>query len=133
MSIRHAFTSFSSLAGGLVHRGLLIGGLLAALGSASWAAVDVNRASEAELQTVKGIGPALSAKILAARQQSAFKDWNDLVDRVAGLGQRNAVRFSEAGLTVGGQGWAGGTAVAQPAKTRATPAPAVGTPAPAMR
>lgn len=66
------------------------------------AAVDVNRASQAELETIKGIGPALSGKILEARKSGAFKDWGDLVQRVGGVGEGNASRFSQAGLTVGG-------------------------------
>jgi competence protein ComEA len=64
------------------------------------AAVDANKATQAELETIKGIGPALSAKILDARKASSFKDWNDLVDRVGGVGPSNATRFSQAGLTV---------------------------------
>lgn len=66
------------------------------------AATDVNRASVAELEAIKGIGPALSAKITSARQQAPFKDWADLVDRVSGLGPSHAQRFSQAGLTVAG-------------------------------
>ena len=83
--------------------------MLAALAlSTSWvaaAATDVNQASVAELEAVKGIGPALSAKISGARQQAPFKDWADLVDRVSGLGASHARRFSEAGLTVAGKAY----------------------------
>ena len=68
--------------------------------AAAQAAVDANKASQAELETVKGIGPGLSAKILDARKAGAFKDWGDLVDRVGGIGPGNAARFSQAGLTV---------------------------------
>jgi competence protein ComEA len=67
----------------------------------AFAAVDVNKASQAELETVKGIGPGLSAKILKAREAGTFKSWDDLVDRVGGVGPGNASRFSQAGLTVG--------------------------------
>jgi competence protein ComEA len=75
--------------------------ILAAFALAAQAAVDVNQASQAELETVKGIGPGLSGKILSARQAGAFKDWTDLVDRVGGVGPGNAAKFSQAGLTVG--------------------------------
>lgn len=89
MSIRHFIASAVAV-------------LAASLSFAAAAAVDANRAGPDELQTVKGIGPGLSAKIVAARQQAAFKDWPDLVERVSGVGARNAARYSQAGLTVGG-------------------------------
>lgn len=66
------------------------------------AAVDVNTADQSQLESVKGIGPALSGKILAARKQGGFKDWSDLESRVSGIGEKNAVVFSRNGLTVGG-------------------------------
>lgn len=78
---------------------------LATLALNAFAAVDVNQASQAELETVKGIGPGLSTKILAARKSASFKDWTDFVDRVSGIGPGNANRFSQAGLTVGGKTW----------------------------
>ena len=86
--------------------------LLAVFALSAFAAIDVNQASQAELETVKGIGPGLSAKILKARQASNFKNWDDLVDRVGGVGPGNAARFSQAGLTVSGSAYSG--AAAQP-------------------
>jgi len=94
MSIRHLFAA-----------------LLATLSFAA-AAVDVNQASRADLESVKGIGPALSGKILAARDEARFKDWTDLVDRVGGLGPANAAKLSANGLTVAGAGYAGAPAAA---------------------
>ncbi len=78
---------------------------LALLAGQAASAADVNQASAAELEAVKGIGPALSGKILAARQQGSFKSWADLVDRVAGMGPGNAARLSQNGLTVAGTGY----------------------------
>jgi Bacterial regulatory helix-turn-helix protein, lysR family len=37
-----------------------------------------------------------------AREAASFKNWNDMVDRVGGIGPGNAAKFSQAGLTVGG-------------------------------
>ena len=76
--------------------------LLAVFALNAFAAVDANQASPSELQTVKGIGPGLSGKIVAARKSAAFKDWSDLLERVSGVGPGNAARFSQAGLTVAG-------------------------------
>lgn len=93
----------------------LVATALAALALNAFAAVDVNRASQAELETVKGIGPGLSSKILEARKAGAFKDWTDFVDRVGGVGPGNAARFSAAGLTVGGSAYVAPAADAAPA------------------
>ncbi len=64
------------------------------------AGTDVNKANAADLDSIKGIGPALSGKILDERKKGNFKDWNDLLARVKGLGKKNAARFSTQGLTV---------------------------------
>jgi competence protein ComEA len=66
-------------------------------------ALDINQANEAELDSVKGMGPSLSAKVLTARAQGPFKDWADLMQRVSGIRQNKAQQFSEQGLTVNGQ------------------------------
>jgi competence protein ComEA len=83
------------------------------------AAVEANQASQAELETVKGIGPGLSGKIVAARQKSAFSNWSDLVVRVGGVGPGNAARFSQAGLTVAGAAYS-----VAPVASKAPPQPA---------
>ena len=88
--------------------------LLAVFALNAFAAIDVNQASQAELETVKGIGPGLSAKILKARQANTFKNWDDLVDRVGGVSPGNAARFSQAGLTVSGSAY--NSTAAKPAK-----------------
>lgn len=76
-------------------------GLIATLYAAiCFADVDVNRASVAELDSIKGIGPALSGKILDERKKGPFQDWTELISRVKGMGPTNAVKLSAAGLTV---------------------------------
>jgi competence protein ComEA len=106
----------------------LIGFLFAAcIAVAAQAGVDANRASQAELESVKGIGPALSSRILQARASAPFKDWPDLIDRVQGVGNGNAARYSQAGLTVAGAAFempAVKAEAAAPRKPRAEKMPA---------
>lgn len=85
---------------------------LAALSAcAAFAAVDVNKASEAELDAINGIGPATTRLIVAERQKSEFKSWDDFMSRVRGVRAKTATKFSAGGLTVGGVPYQGGTAV----------------------
>lgn len=72
--------------------------------AASMAAVDVNRASAAELDAIKGIGPGTSARIIEARKAGEFKNWDDFISRVKGVGHKNAQHFADSGLTVNGVG-----------------------------
>ena len=82
-------------------------GALALVTSLSIAAVDVNKASVADLDSIKGIGPGTSAKVIKAREQAAFKDWADLIQRVGGIGPKKAAQLSDNGLTVNGQTFGG--------------------------
>ena len=66
------------------------------------ASVDANKATQAELESIKGVGPGIATKIIDERQKSVFKDWNDLVVRVKGVGEGNAAKLSADGLTVNG-------------------------------
>lgn len=79
------------------------------------AAMDVNKASVADLDSIKGIGPGTSAKVIQAREQAAFKDWADLIQRVGGIGPKKAAQLSDHGLTVNGQPY-GGAVKAESAK-----------------
>ena len=90
---------------------------------ACFAAVDVNKAGAAELDSIKGIGPAMSGKILAERKKGEFKNWTDLVDRVSGVGPGNAAKFSNEGLTVNGTPFKAAPGKTEKADT-AAPAPA---------
>lgn len=81
---------------------------------ATLAAVDANQASAAELDSIKGIGPGLSGKILDERKKAPFKHWNDLIARVNGVGATSAAKYSTQGLTVNGSAFSG--AAAAPAK-----------------
>ena len=80
-----------------------------------FAAVDVNKASAADLDGIKGIGPGISTKILDERKKGNFKDWNDFIERVKGVGEGNAAKFSAEGMTIGGAGFKGMAPAAAPA------------------
>ncbi len=103
--------------------------------AASFAAVDVNKATAAELDGIKGIGPAISTKIIDERKKGSFKDWKDFIDRVKGVGEGNAVKFSAEGLTVNGSGFKGVAAAPsrKEEKAAAAPAKAAAASAPAMK
>ena len=79
---------------------LALGGLLFSLGCL--AGVDINTATEAELDSINGIGPTMSGKILEERKKGNFKDWNNLMARVKGVREKNASKFSSQGMTVNG-------------------------------
>ena len=90
----------------------LLAALFALIAATAFAAVDANKATQAELETIKGVGPAISGKILDERKKSPFKDWADMVGRVQGVGDGNAAKFSTEGMTVNGQGFKGAAAPA---------------------
>lgn len=79
-----------------------------ACASTCFAALDINQATEAELDSIKGVGPGTSSKILEERRKGHFKDWQDFITRVKGIGKRQAARFSADGVTVNGQPYATG-------------------------
>jgi competence protein ComEA len=54
--------------------------------------VDLNRATAEELQHLPGVGPAMSARIVAAREQKAFRAVEDL-RRVRGIGAKTLERL----------------------------------------
>jgi len=82
----------------------------------SFAAVDVNKASEAELDGIKHIGPATSKQIIAERKKGEFKSWEDFMARIKGVKEKRAAEFSAAGLTVGGAAYTGAPAAKKNAK-----------------
>lgn len=86
--------------------------------TAAFAAVDVNTATEAELDGIKGIGPGLSGRILEERKSAPFKDWADFIGRVGGVGNKSAVNFSKEGLTVNGKKYSAAAAAKAEAKSK---------------
>ena len=68
------------------------------------AAVEINTADQAALDSITGIGPATSRAILDERKKGGnFKDWADLEARVKGIGEKSSVKLSAGGLLVNGQ------------------------------
>ncbi|WP_298208590.1 helix-hairpin-helix domain-containing protein [Acidovorax sp.] len=88
------------------------------LATAALAAVDVNTATEAELDGIKGIGPGLSGRILEERKSAPFKDWSDFIGRVGGVGNKSAVNFSKDGLTVNGKKYSAAAAAKAEAEAK---------------
>ena len=72
------------------------------LAGAAFAAVEINKATEADLDGLNGVGPATTQLILKERKKGDFKDWADLMHRVKGIGDARATKLSAAGLTVSG-------------------------------
>ena len=66
-------------------------------------ALEINQANQAELDSLKGMGPSLSAKVLKARAEGPFESWANLIQRVSGMGRSKAKQFSDQGLTVNSQ------------------------------
>ena len=94
---------------------------------AAFAAVDVNKASEAELDGIKGVGPVTTRLIVAERKKSEFKSWEDFIGRVKGVGAKSAAKFSAEGLTVGGASYNGSSATTTKTATEKTKSAAVAT------
>ena len=91
------------------------------------AAVEVNKATEAELDSIKGIGPSTSKTIISERKKSEFKSWEDFIARVKGVGEDKAAKFSAEGLTVNGAAYK--KAADKPAASGAMPAASAAKPA----
>ena len=79
----------------------------AAMSLVSAFALDVNKATDAELDGVKGIGPVTTKLIMSERKKGDFKDWDDFINRVKGVGPKSAAKFSAQGLTVGTSAYTG--------------------------
>jgi len=108
-----------------------VAAMIASMGFA-FAQVDVNKGDAAALDSIKGVGPSMSKAILDERSKGEFKDWGDFQKRVKGVGEKRAMKLSEAGLQVAGKSMDGGAikpAVAKPAKAK--PVEAKGAAAPA--
>jgi competence protein ComEA len=77
-----------------------------ALLPAAAAALEINTASRAQLERLPGLGVATSERILRARSERPFADWNDLAARVSGIRGKRAAQLDRQGLTVNGMAFA---------------------------
>ncbi|BAN23371.1 ComEA family DNA-binding protein [Caballeronia insecticola] len=85
---------------------------------AAFAAVDVNTADQAALESVKGLGPVKSKAIVDERAKNGpFKDADDLATRVKGLGTKSVATLEQNGLTIGGSSLPPTGKTAKPATT----------------
>ncbi|WP_114662826.1 ComEA family DNA-binding protein [Polynucleobacter necessarius] len=74
---------------------------ISSLGIASASPVNVNTATQSELESIKGIGPSKTRTIIAERADGGhFQDANDLQKRVRGIGMRSVEKMVDNGLTI---------------------------------
>ena len=63
--------------------------------------LNVNTATQSELESIKGIGPSKAKTIIAERLDGGhFQDANDLQKRVRGIGMRSVEKMVDNGLTI---------------------------------
>lgn len=71
------------------------------IGSALASPINVNTATQSELESIKGIGPAKAKTIINERLDGGhFQDANDLQKRVRGIGMRSVEKMVDNGLTI---------------------------------
>jgi competence protein ComEA len=84
------------------HLAFMAGLGLSAYGPAR--AVDINTATQAQLEGIRGIGPKTAAQIVHERQENgAYASYEDLSERVRGMGAKRLQQFRQAGLNLGPQ------------------------------
>jgi len=75
--------------------------LLGGLSIAAAEPVNVNTATQSELESIKGIGPAKAKTIIAERLDGGhFQDANDLQKRVRGIGMKSVEKMVDNGITI---------------------------------
>lgn len=81
----------------------MLAGLLGLMAFPVFAALNINTATQSELESVKGLGPEKSKAIIKYREtQGNFKSLDDL-DNVKGFGKANVEKM-RGELTVGSEG-----------------------------
>jgi len=88
---------------GSAHRFLKAVAFAALLASSAVIAspINVNTATQTELESIKGIGPSKAKTIIAERLDGGhFQDANDLQKRVRGIGMKSVEKMVDNGLTI---------------------------------
>ena len=93
---------------------IAVAAVTALFAGALWAQVDLNKATEIELDGLKGLGPAMTRQVMQERQKAPFRDWPDVMQRVQGIGPKKAASLSEQGVQVQGQAY--GPVLSSPTK-----------------
>jgi competence ComEA-like helix-hairpin-helix protein len=84
-------------------RSALVSAVLAisSLGFAQASPINVNTATQSELESIKGIGPSKAKTIISERLDGGhFQDANDLQKRVRGIGMKSVEKMVDNGLTI---------------------------------
>jgi competence protein ComEA len=87
--------------------------------------VEINTATDEQLQSLKGIGPAMSGRILAERARAPFSSLADFDERVKGVGTITLRRWVTDGLVLATPVQASGTQRPSTGSARAAGAPVI--------
>ena len=87
---------------GFIRAAALVFATLVSISGATYASpINVNTATQSELESIKGIGPAKAKTIIAERLDGGhFQDANDLQKRVRGIGMKSVEKMVDNGLTI---------------------------------
>jgi hypothetical protein len=89
-------------------------------------AVEINTATDEQLQSLRGIGPAMAARIIAERARAPFSSLADFDERVKGVGTITLRRWVTDGLVLATPAQASG--LKRPSASSASFNRAAGTP-----
>jgi competence protein ComEA len=82
-------------------KSLLFAAMIVVSGLSAASPVNVNTATQSELESIKGIGPSKAKTIIAERLDGGhFQDANDLQKRVRGIGMKSVEKMVDNGLTI---------------------------------
>jgi len=90
-----------------MNKRIAFGIAIAMLASIAWAQLDLNKASEIELDGLKGFGPTLTREVMDERKKTFFHNWSDVMKRVKGIGPKKAASLSAQGVRVQGLAYDG--------------------------